>query len=335
MNIAKSNRNKFYDAIKGVAILLVVIGHVIQNHSNDFDNNLIFRIIYSFHMPLFMFISGVVVTLGREVDVCWLKRKAQQLVVPFVVWIFLPFLFSTTKDWDRLICKIANVIKNPDNGYWFLWILFLCCFCLWISTIIQKKCMIEQEGMIFLAEVIILFLIGEKVTSWFGIKSLAYHSVYYFIGYMVGKYQLVRKIENNKIAIGLGVTIYVILVSMWYRTQLPAWLYSLEELLPNLFIRLMNLGFDYLVGLSGIFTIWVFVKYVLVKAQRILSVLGKSTLEIYVLHYYFIGMFRTGNIVFTMIINSILAIVLSLVIAKCIESGKVTRLLFGRCSNNK
>lgn len=51
-------RLKYLDFIKGFAILLVVLGHVIQFSDNSFDNNILFRYIYSFHMPLFMFTSG-------------------------------------------------------------------------------------------------------------------------------------------------------------------------------------------------------------------------------------------------------------------------------------
>lgn len=57
-------RLHWLDVVKGIAIILVVMGHVTSNYIND--NNIeiagSFRIlhsfIYSFHMPLFMFISG-------------------------------------------------------------------------------------------------------------------------------------------------------------------------------------------------------------------------------------------------------------------------------------
>ena len=58
-------RNTYIDIIKGFAIILVVLGHSIQFGSGyDFRanaecfNNWLYRIIYSFHMPLFM-IGGV------------------------------------------------------------------------------------------------------------------------------------------------------------------------------------------------------------------------------------------------------------------------------------
>ena len=53
------------DAIKAFAIFCVVLGHCIQYGSGIFYlkdeiyfENWLFKIIYSFHMPLFMLISG-------------------------------------------------------------------------------------------------------------------------------------------------------------------------------------------------------------------------------------------------------------------------------------
>lgn len=55
-------RDLSFDFIKGVLIILVVLGHVIQGlygiDNPDVWENLLFTIIYTFHMPLFIFISG-------------------------------------------------------------------------------------------------------------------------------------------------------------------------------------------------------------------------------------------------------------------------------------
>lgn len=58
-------RNSFIDFVKGVLIFLVVLGHCIQYGSGkyyftrqSYFENILFKIIYSFHMPLFSLISG-------------------------------------------------------------------------------------------------------------------------------------------------------------------------------------------------------------------------------------------------------------------------------------
>lgn len=48
----------YIDNIKGLLIILVVLGHSIQAAGLGIETNLINRFIYSFHMPAFMAISG-------------------------------------------------------------------------------------------------------------------------------------------------------------------------------------------------------------------------------------------------------------------------------------
>ena len=50
-----SKRIEYIDIARGIGILLVVMGH------NDFSliSPFLFKLIYSFHMPLFFFMSGI------------------------------------------------------------------------------------------------------------------------------------------------------------------------------------------------------------------------------------------------------------------------------------
>lgn len=59
IKIMKNERIQYLDRIKGFAILLVVIGHV-YIFSFGMTDTLVFKIIGSFHMHLFMFVSGYV-----------------------------------------------------------------------------------------------------------------------------------------------------------------------------------------------------------------------------------------------------------------------------------
>ena len=61
MKIKTKDRNVAIDVLKAVAIFLVVVGHVADSFCSESSNNLIFlifKICYSFHMPLFIFIGG-------------------------------------------------------------------------------------------------------------------------------------------------------------------------------------------------------------------------------------------------------------------------------------
>lgn len=50
-------RDPYLDIVKGMLILFVVFGHMLESGYGAMGNTL-YHFIYSFHMPLFIFISG-------------------------------------------------------------------------------------------------------------------------------------------------------------------------------------------------------------------------------------------------------------------------------------
>ena len=73
----RNNRIFWTDAARGIAILLVVLGHCIGNLTDPVN-----KVILSFHMPLFFFISGLCAKYenGRFTD--YLKKKVKTLLIP-------------------------------------------------------------------------------------------------------------------------------------------------------------------------------------------------------------------------------------------------------------
>ena len=47
-----------FDLLKGIAIFLVVMGHVLTMCIRDIDSSVAFKLIGEVHMPVFFFISG-------------------------------------------------------------------------------------------------------------------------------------------------------------------------------------------------------------------------------------------------------------------------------------
>lgn len=87
MNVTKllernnMQRSQALDIAQGIGIILVVIGHIIN------VNSYIGRVIWSFHMPLFFFISGYCYNEEK-----WrnnigeiILRRAKQLLLPSIV----------------------------------------------------------------------------------------------------------------------------------------------------------------------------------------------------------------------------------------------------------
>ena len=80
------NRVLYFDAIKLFAIVIVLYGHCVQHLISNGETTPIYIFIYSFHMPLFMIISGFfshyVINLKLN-DV--IKKKSNQLILPCII----------------------------------------------------------------------------------------------------------------------------------------------------------------------------------------------------------------------------------------------------------
>ena len=70
-----NNRIKWIDTAKGLGLLCVILGHLGVPYLSTW--------IYTFHMPLFFFLSGIVFS-GRKYRFGeYLKRKMKSLVLPY------------------------------------------------------------------------------------------------------------------------------------------------------------------------------------------------------------------------------------------------------------
>ena len=94
MKISKK-RDAYLDLVKGIAIIAVVLGHCIQFGSGvafmqeeGYFYNDIFRFIYSWHMPLFMLVSGYLFSFSikRHEWKELLKSRFTQLLIPMLSW---------------------------------------------------------------------------------------------------------------------------------------------------------------------------------------------------------------------------------------------------------
>lgn len=150
------------DILKLFAMFLVIWGHCVQFMltSNHLDEPA-FVYIYSFHMPLFLMVSGLFahrsVTLARECGT-WLLVKARQLLLPCIAWgllmsfgnLLLPLINGTHPD--------KSLLSTLWTNFWFLKSLFIC-FCLWYASlallrkpwlaamvsILISQCIVAQE----------------------------------------------------------------------------------------------------------------------------------------------------------------------------------------------
>lgn len=89
-------RDYSIDVARGIACLMVVVGHVPSTLS------FLHTWIYSFHMPLFFIISGIVLNTSDSFKV-FLKKRCKSLLVPYFILNFSVWLIET-------IIKVAGGI---------------------------------------------------------------------------------------------------------------------------------------------------------------------------------------------------------------------------------
>lgn len=108
----EKRRLNYVDITKGIAIFLVVLGHT-------YRGNIVQNWLYSFHMPLFFFISG---WLYKEKNFeqgffAFALKKSRRLLVPYFVFLVLNFLY-----W----ILVERHFRSFDQGpLWFLPILLI------------------------------------------------------------------------------------------------------------------------------------------------------------------------------------------------------------------
>lgn len=115
-------RIKYIDFAKFIAILLVCIGHACKMF-DDAASREIYRFIYSFHMPLFMLLSGMFV--GRAINMncgAFLTKKSVKLLVPALVTTIVACAEYSVLNKGLSLSFYATELLG---GMWFLKCLFI------------------------------------------------------------------------------------------------------------------------------------------------------------------------------------------------------------------
>lgn len=193
------NRLHYLDNLKAILIILVIIGHAIQGSIDNYQHNLFFRLIYSFHMPLFLSISGYF-TYKPKYDSLLISKRFIQLLVPFVIWAFISPLLLTGSFNSYATLK---ALLYPDNGLWFLYNIFVYSTLFNISEKMSDKYIIKQEVIICVFSFILFGAMATFKTK-FNCTQLCWYFPFFAIGYYIRKYSYFVKIRRNVIVFCTG-----------------------------------------------------------------------------------------------------------------------------------
>ena len=292
-------RNSKIDFLKGVGILLVVWGHTIQYGNNgefDFFLNPIFIFIYTFHMPLFMFISGFLffysVSNKRCSDV--IIKKIKQLVVPIVAWSTVYYILVQLLTGKSI--SIIDLIKSCISSFWFLFTLFVLSV---IVTLVHRY--FKNNLFIYVVLGILILFLPEK----FNLVYIKFMYPYFVLGYLLNKYK--TKIMEYIDIIGISCTILFLILLIGWTKDYYIYTTGMNLYVNNIFRKLFVICYRYLAGVSGAgFIIYIIYKfYQDNKYTNILNKIGKYTLGIYIVQTYIV-MILDGFVIPSFLINNFL-----------------------------
>lgn len=319
------DRIQSLDAIKAFAIFLVVLGHMLQKCVLNADDNYLFKFIYSFHMPLFIFISGFVSYRNDGLKDKYLSSKFIGLLIPYFSWMLVVILISSFNGDIDFKTKLTEFLLYPDNGLWFLWVLFWMQSVLFFCFKISKKYHILLLALFYLIYFAIIFLSG--VDNVFCVKSFAFLFSFFMLGYLCNKY-----IIYFKKVISIWLLLFPLLLVMsyfWHRTE------KIETPKVALNPVLVTYLYKILTGLIGVIVTFGFFSIFNNFNKMILKV-GRNTLPIYAMNFILINwigfvLFYFQNIIMfyiVMLFITLLVIVCSLSVDFYFKKSKILSLLF-------
>ena len=287
-----SRRLVWADSLKGILIILVVLGHAIQVVLGQgcFDNHL-WNLIYSFHMAAFFAVSGwfaykgAGITWGGLKMVC--KKRCQQLLVPYVIWSIISFCISGDYSFNNL----SALLLFPDKYFWFLWILFWICIVFSLSRYLSVKVNMDELWGIAIASIIMIVDMVAFVFRMFGFQFLAYYFIFYVLGYCMHRFEFLR-FSNKYVLMSLSV-LWFLLAWSWNMHKLPNWF---PENFP-ISTTLVQYAYRGLTASIAVIVMLSIVPKLLNGFDRLnsyISRLGAYSLGIYVCHLCFMGSLYKG-----------------------------------------
>lgn len=118
--MAETTRDIRFDVLKGFAAILVVLGHVIQFSVKGYENSIIFNIIWSVQVPLFMIIAGYFSLTKKENNLKNLLKSLFSYLWPFITFFILRCIISK---YSNLLDYAYELIWHIDGSLWFLFVL--------------------------------------------------------------------------------------------------------------------------------------------------------------------------------------------------------------------
>ncbi len=299
MAVENKPRNKTVDILRGIAMLMVVLGHTVTGSTVNSESSFLYNIIWTIQMPLFMLISGYVIKYSRPVSTGaglgrYVIKKTLAYLLPWAVWTFLirGLIFGRTFVFD-----IKALAYHMDVSYWFLFSLWTIALVFGLSQFVAEKASKSKGWLLKLMILGFTYVVGMAALaaigltmglSFFCLKLTLYYMPFFFAGFLYGYLEdLLSRIKAwsfiKECAVAVALVVWMVLLNQFV-------FFTMGETIVEIAIRAI-------VSLTGCIAICGLVSGAISisgdgtgAVKRFLYFVGTHSLEVYLIHYLTLGM---------------------------------------------
>ena len=304
-------RQYSFDNLKGILIILVVLAHLLGVTTRGEVAESVYRLVYSFHMPVFIFLFGYFAKFNR-------KRFIKSFVIPYVAFQVLYILFE-------------NIVLNNQmkiqftTPYWLMWYMLTCSYYMLLSQVYETDSK-KQQLLILLFTIVISLVAGYDKGIGYGFslsRTLVFQS-WFVMGLYCRKnddilQNISKPIKGLICILTIAVSLFICISPIKTEILYGAYYYESLGYTPAVRLVVSCCSLVWIIFFMGI------LKQVLSKKIPFLSSLGQKTFPVYLLHGFVVLLI--GKYMPFLAANIFLAPVTAIII--CILTGnKYTESIF-------
>lgn len=219
--LVTTKRSEYFDILKGIGIIYVVLGHVLNEKYGDVNTEVVRRFIYIFHLPLFFFISGYFIK--KECFIHFVKKKIKTLYFPCVMISLFSLILVPL--WVRvgvlkmpnahiLAQKVFKILFFKADGYfvgacWFFSLLFISVIL--FELILQTDKYIIVGVLSFLGGILGIYCLNNNILDTQNINIAFAMLPFIFVGYSVKRKKY--KLKKYNVIVGLIFTLLIFILN--------------------------------------------------------------------------------------------------------------------------
>jgi fucose 4-O-acetylase-like acetyltransferase len=284
------SRPRLYDIdrAKGLAIFLVVLGHIVAGPSpknNKWFNELV-DLLYLFHMPFFMFLSGAIFYYTFNALSSWkdfkdyIIKKAGRIIPGFLLFSFLILIgkytasyFLYVDDVERHLMRgVVDIFifpaRSAGGSLWYIYVLFEF-YC--IFPLLLKLTKGNIKIVFYFSIILHICSLFFSLSAFFLISRVFEYALYFSLGILfISYYDMVKEI-----------------ITKYFMIFLTAFILSfflIPYLTPD--VNKTVIGLLSIPALFGMISL----PFINKKSERPLILFGEYTLTIYLLNTITIGL---------------------------------------------